>query len=84
MQTQPIERSSNETDDRNDQNALLGMVLGHHPAILTAQELRREVSSDRDGFDRALRDLRGAGLLRRDGASVLPTRAALHFDWLGA
>jgi hypothetical protein len=29
-----------------------------------------------------MRDLHGAGLLRREGATVLPTRAALHFDRL--
>jgi hypothetical protein len=28
--------------------------------------------------------LTGAGLLRREGATVLPTRAALHFDRLAA
>jgi hypothetical protein len=83
MQANPRERSCSD-DDRNNQSALLGTVLAHHPAILTADELRRDLTTDSDDFERVLRDLTGAGLLRRDGASVLPTRAALHFDWLGA
>jgi hypothetical protein len=29
-----------------------------------------------------VRDLIGVGLLRREGATVLPTRAALHFERL--
>jgi len=53
------------------------------PALLAAGEVEREIGGG-DGTERALRDLTGAGLLRREGATVLPTRAALHFDRLAA
>jgi hypothetical protein len=51
---------------------------------LTICELSREINegedfSEGDAVERAVRDLVGTGLLRCDGASVLPTRAALHF-----
>jgi hypothetical protein len=37
----------------------------------------------RDGVERAIRELSGAGLLHRgDGGLITPTRAALHFGEL--
>jgi hypothetical protein len=56
-----------------------------HPALLTGEELCRELLVDRQDFsqtdahDRAVRDLIAAGLLRREGDSIIPTRAAVHF-----
>jgi hypothetical protein len=53
--------------------------------LLTGEELRRELFVDRHDFsqadaqDRAVRDLIAAGLLRREGDSIIPTRAAMHF-----
>lgn len=35
-----------------------------------------------DSHDRAVRDLIAAGLLRRDGDSIVPTHAAMCFDAL--
>ncbi len=69
------------TDDAVTQRAVLSLVLDQHPALLAASEIEREVGTD-DDVERAMRDLHGAGLLRREGATVLPTRAALHFDRL--
>jgi hypothetical protein len=63
------------------QLAVLTFVLTLHPALLTADEIERECGAD-DAAERALYDLTGAGLLRREGATVLPTRAALHFNCL--
>jgi hypothetical protein len=53
--------------------------------LLTGEELRRELLVDlqdfsqADAHDRAVRDLVAAGLLRREGDSIIPTRAAMHF-----
>jgi hypothetical protein len=68
-------------EDTHAQRAVLALVLDQHPATLTICEIAREFSSD-DEAERAIRDLVGAGLLRCEGASVLPTRAALHADRL--
>ncbi len=76
--------SLNERDDLRDQHGLLHLVLAHHPTILTAAELERQMSASADGFDRALWTLTGAGLLRREGETIWPTYAALTFDRLGA
>lgn len=70
-------------EDAAVQSAVLSLILSEHPALLAASEVEREFGAD-DAVERAVRDLSGAGLLRREGASVLPTRAALHFDRLAA
>jgi len=41
-----------------------------------------EDRGERDDFERALRDLVAAGLLRRCGESVLPSRAVLRYEEL--
>ena len=71
------------TDDAATQRAVLSLVLYQHPTLLASDEIEREVGSG-DDTERAMLDLSGAGLLRREGATVLPTRAALHFDRLAA
>lgn len=73
----------NRTEDDRAQRAVLSLVLDEHPATLASEEVEREIGPD-DATRRALRDLTGVGLLRQEGASVLPTRAALHFDRLAA
>jgi hypothetical protein len=70
-------------EDARDQRAVLEHVLSQHPDQLAEDEIEREIG-DGDATERAIRDLTGAGLLRREGESVLPTRAALHFDRLKA
>jgi len=69
-------------DDRA-QRAVLSLVLHEHPALLASDEVEREIGTG-DAVVRALTDLTGAGLLRQEGATVLPTRAALYFDRLAA
>lgn len=70
------------------QLAVLSRVLALYPERLSATELRRvmldgEQDFDQiDSHDRAVRDLIAAGLLRRDGDSVVATHAAMHFDSL--
>jgi len=73
----------NRNADRATQHAVLSLVLHEHPTLLAASEIEREIGPG-DATERAMRDLTGVGLLRREGASVLPTRAALHFDRLAA
>jgi len=70
------------TDDRA-QRAVLSLVLTEHPSLLASEEIEREIGAG-DSIERAVRDLTGAGLLRQEGATVFPTRAALHFDRLAA
>jgi hypothetical protein len=75
-------------EDAQTQWVVLTRVLDHHPAHLTMPELAAEVCRDRDDFAegdalaRAVRDLGVAGLLQMNGALVVPTRAAIHFDSL--
>jgi hypothetical protein len=69
-------------DDRA-QRAVLSLVLFEHPTLLAASEIEREIGAG-DATDRAVRDLTRVGLLRREGVTVLPTQAALHFDRLAA
>lgn len=84
MHDQPSPRST-EREDESTQSAVLSLVLNEHPAQLTICEVSREVAEgEGDSPERAIRDLVGVGLLRCEGASVLPTRAALHFDRLSS
>src|SRR3954452_12227114 len=75
------------TDNRNTeaaaQRAVLSLVLHEHPTLLASDEIEREIGPG-DPVERALRDLTGVGLIRSEGATVFPTRAALHFDRLAA
>jgi len=70
-------------EDARAQRAVLSLVLHEHPTLLTIGDLTMEVGPD-DAVGDAVRDLTAIGLLRREGGSVLPTRAALHFDRLAA
>ncbi len=74
--------SPNERDDLVAQGGLLALALIHHPTVLSTEELERQMGASADAFERALWTLTGAGLLRREGDSVLPTYAALTFDRL--
>lgn len=73
----------NRNADDCAQRAVLSLVLHEHPILLAASEVKREIGAG-DATERAMRDLSGAGLIRRDGETVFPTRAALHFDRLAA
>jgi hypothetical protein len=69
-----------ELPDEAWQLAVLSHVLVLHPAHLSADELRREMLADRHDFTQS--DLVAWGLLRREGDSVIPTRAAVSFHEL--
>lgn len=74
-------------EDTHDQAAVLRHVLSIYPEVLTQDELIREMTagasspafSQRDGIERAVRDLIAGGLLHADAKLVLPTRAAVLF-----
>lgn len=83
-ETDRQDTSSNREHDRRYRQAVLTLILAEHPCQLSAEELGRELEPDGrfaeiDAVSRAVDFLVGSGLLRREGASVLPTRAALAF-----
>jgi phosphopantothenate synthetase len=63
------------------ESAVLALVLAEHPTILTLGDLVMEIDDEIGVFD-AVRALVAVGLLRREGGSVLPTRAVLAADRL--
>jgi hypothetical protein len=83
------ENLTNAGEDARLESALLQLVLDLHPTRTTAAELVRELAGEeadfaaRDGVERAIRELTGAGLLHRgDDGLITPTRAAIHFGEL--
>jgi hypothetical protein len=82
------DRASTTAQDLHDQGVVLIQALTLHPACLTTSELVREVTGGScdfepgDRFERAIRDLTGAGLLHACAGFVMPSRAALVFDQL--
>lgn len=87
MSGEPNKRTPAE-EDAAVESALLAHLLALHPASVSEEELRREFLADPEDFaeadalERAVRDLVAAGLLRRAGDGVVPSRAALRFDEL--
>jgi hypothetical protein len=84
LRNRPNDRSGLDDDQRYRQ-AVLTLLLDLHPSQLSTQELDRELApegrfTEIDTVRRAVDFLIRVGLLRREGTSVLPTRAALVFD----
>ena len=83
------ESLTTKDDDVRVESALLLRVLDLHPTRLTVPELVRDLVGEdadfgaRDGVERAIRELTGAGLLHggEDGL-VTPTRPAVQFGEL--
>ncbi len=74
-------------EERNIEVGLLSLVLELYPERLSAGELiRRTMAADprakEEAYQRALRRLRHADLVRETNGRIIPTRAALHFDQL--
>lgn len=80
--------ADNAAEDRSEEGAVLRHVIAVHPATLLLSDLTRELGdpsdfAQRDGIERAVRELVKGGLLFRCEGTVLPTRAALYlFDVL--
>jgi hypothetical protein len=72
---------TNRNADARVQRAVLGLVIDEIPTLLTLGDLAMEINPE-EAVGRAVRDLTAVGLLRRDVDSILPTRAAVHFDGL--
>jgi len=68
---------------------VLEIVLDHHPAHLSVEEVINEAAedplrfSDRTDTSEAIRDLVRTGLLHRSGKFVFATRAAVRVAELG-
>ena len=90
MDRGPQEPADPVEEDAQTQRAVLAVLLAEHPTQITVAELARELSAHPGGFtktddvDRAVGDLVGVGLLHRHGAFVVPTRAALRFEYLNS
>ena len=75
-------------EDRGFEAAVLQQILAIHPSPVTLAELVDEIAgkgcnfAQRDAVERAVHALAGCGLLHRNEALVLPSRAALRFDEL--
>lgn len=81
MQANPSPRSPERTD-KPMQRALLALVLHEFPAKMTKEDLRLHGLGSGAPVERAISALSLVGLLWCEGAVVLPTIAARHFDWL--
>ncbi|MDQ2631501.1 MAG: hypothetical protein M3Y75_11120 [Actinomycetota bacterium] len=80
--------AGNAGEDQQVERAVLSHVIETHPATLRLSDLIRELGdpedfSQRDGIERAVRELVQGGLLFRCEGAVLPTRAALYLNELG-
>ena len=80
MQDQGISQAMR--DDLRTQAAVMALILSEHPTLLTLGDVGLEMDDNEEWVTRAVRDLTAVGLLRREGESVIATRAALAFDRL--
>jgi hypothetical protein len=73
-----------EADHDRIASAVFEVVLDDYPALMSIEEVIREVASDpvdfgdRNDITNAIRDLTKEGLLHRCGEFVLATRAAVR------
>ncbi len=75
--------SPTQREDDQVEGVVLSLVLIEHPTPLTFGDLVMELDHhSEDAIGNAVRRLVAVGLLRREGDSVLPTRAALRFNHL--
>lgn len=78
--------------DRQIEFGVLDFLLGEHPAQVTESEVVRYRAGlrakdfppfgEKDEVERAIGELAGNGLVRREGESIILTKAARYFDWL--
>jgi len=83
MQDKGRPAAGNAAEDRRDEGAVLRHVVETHPSTLRLSDLIRELGDpddfdQRDGIERAVRELVNAGLLFKSDGAILPTRQALY------
>jgi len=88
MQDKGRPAATNAAEDRREEGEVLRHVIAVHPATLRLSDLIRELGdpddvAERDGIERAVRELVKGGLLFRCEGAVLPTRQALYLCELG-
>ena len=82
MHDQP-KAASNAAEDLKDERVILVHVAEAYPATLRLSDVIRELGdpddfTQRDGIERAIRELVKGGLLFKSDGAVLPTRTALR------
>lgn len=82
MQANRRQRSDIERENKRTQRAVLALVLHEFPARMTREGLKLHGLGSGEPVERALSALSLVGLLWCEGAAVVPTIAARHFDWL--
>jgi hypothetical protein len=82
MQANRRLRSSDEREDKGTQRAVLALLLHEFPVQMTRDDLKWRGFGDAEALANAIRNLETVDLLWCQGAVVLPTLAARHFDWL--
>ncbi|HEX3041618.1 MAG TPA: hypothetical protein VHP56_05960 [Solirubrobacterales bacterium] len=75
--------ATNAAEDLRDERAILVHLVDTFPQTLRLSDLIRELGgaedfTQRDGIERAVRELVKGGLLFRCSGAVLPTRTALR------
>jgi hypothetical protein len=76
------------SDQVKAEQAVLALLLDTHPALLSLDEIVRELTDrpdefgPRDRVNNAVRDLVAAGLVHRHGAFAFASRAAVRFEEL--
>jgi hypothetical protein len=75
--------ADNAAEDLKDERVILVHVAEAYPTTLRLSDLIRELGdpddfTQRDGIERAVRELVNAGLLFKSDGAVLPTRTALR------
>jgi hypothetical protein len=79
----PAANAPPDQEDLMVQSLVINVIFQRHPVQLTLSELVREIVIDpddfaeRDGVERAVRDLAKGGVVHR-GEFVVPTQAAFH------
>lgn len=83
MQIQTSPSPAQERAEVRTQRAVLSLILHEYPVLLDWTDLDEEIAPAAD-LNHAVSELVAVGLLSCEGATVLPTTAALHFEWLEA
>lgn len=65
------------TDEETDSGVMTTLVQSY-PALMTPEEIRRELHEKRRRITDSLHRLESTGLIHRTGAFVFATRAAYH------